>query len=212
MVSMIFMHLLASIMILSFSSWDSAASLLEAIYPIFVEREDVLGHQLEQLLLVGVNKQVDEAVHVSHLGHWVAGLVAGARGVRGTWTSRREGAATRHLSAGTRAPGITARGATVRFAVATSIIAAVEAETAAIVWVCQCDNVSAQSGLPGAADTKSSRLPSGVSAGRSGAAREQPANRVGQLFHPSQHSRPRGALTPSSHSQRDVEASSAKSG
>ena len=31
MVSMIFMHLLASIMILSFSSWDSAASLLEAI-------------------------------------------------------------------------------------------------------------------------------------------------------------------------------------
>ena len=43
-----------------------------------------------------------------------------------------------------------------RFAVATSIIAAVEAETAAIVWVYdQYDNVSAQSGLLGAADTKS---------------------------------------------------------
>lgn len=51
-----------------------------------------------------------------------------------------------------------------RFAVATSVIAAVEAETEAIVWFYyQYDNVSAQSGLPGAADTKSSRLPSGVS-------------------------------------------------
>lgn len=54
-----------------------------------------------------------------------------------------------------------------RFAVATSIIAAVEAETAAIVWVYdQYDNVSAQSGLPGAADTKSARLPSEISVSR----------------------------------------------
>ena len=46
-----------------------------------------------------------------------------------------------------------------RFAVATSVIAAVEAETEAIVWLCyQYDNFSAQSGLAGAADTNSARL------------------------------------------------------
>ena len=46
-----------------------------------------------------------------------------------------------------------------RFAVATSVIAAVEAETEAIVWFYyQYDNVSAQSGLAGAADTNSARL------------------------------------------------------